>query len=1272
MSCLKKNGMMILIGIAVFLMLHPAPTSTEDRVDLEGHNFLSWYRILRAGQANRPMFYEASMWTQNDPIMEDEAEINRLKMAMNRTLSDADIRAIKGSGVNTVRFKLSYAQFSGGIWGDPPAFHDPNIIHAWDEHNEWNLEEFERLRRMINRLGDEGIQSILTLTSVPGGMQNNVGLGCRIHTGRRCFWNPDGPYVLNGHIYDPYKWQKCTIEVWRRIAYEFGNNVYVLGYELMDEPGLDMKMADDLCDPASRDQTPIDYVVTLVCSDPANEDPASTVYKSFVFHVPEYLHRPHRKYKGYASLRLVYNTLTRAIRQIEAQQHPGEDHKWIFRPNTPGKAEDYFRVVADLFSNNPDGAFRVGIINHPNDDFRGDAYFGQCDPSDVIKSKLRTYFPNGIEIVDPINPKKTAFSPHWYRPKNFAIKELPGSGKSYPDNIGDWDKAFMETYCLITRLVSFSTLSGCPIWFGEFEARNKEQFGGDQYLADVIDVLGSRFWGWNMYCLNTHFMPDTRKWAVQDLWSENSMEYLSAPPFPDFDQSYDLGALYAGMNGWTHWGTLDHLSPDGKASFYQIPQFFGTDRSALMLGFTEDTNWTNYFSDGTLGGFALNGGDWSIIVSDDEPNDYVYQCDNNSGKTDICRFGDNAWRDIEYRGRMKFNDVGAGIIFRAVSSQTYYLMKIFDLTDDQFIFSVSIDGGSILTTPYSFTDPVDIDTWYKFRIEVTGTGEYGETNFYFGDDSLYGEYEDLPLQKGESRTVIQRGKVGFTVSPGTTATYDDLEVIPISDHVYFRDTFQRPGISGGDVTWNGSGAVNWRITTDPDDGGNFYTVNPDREDLVVEADTNGEMKSSNYDALGAGIIEARVRTPQVGSMLIGFLKNISTENKLLTAKIQTGITDPGYEPDYPEMLHLMMYKSTGDPNPESLAHVYYPFEGETWHHLRISFHRVCHLSEEGLYVRIYVDDMLHPLVEHIVMDSEILPDTFSAGPVVLEASDLGTGEKGYFDNVQAWQCDSSGAFGFSEAFTDPSTTEGYSEGNFEIVSGDWDVIDDNDEYYLRGTAEHGTGEEADLGDLLVTHAVVEIKQDDPLINDYQFSGQIYVHPPNPLHGQTFYPPEGVSIPLRTLIGFRRSNPAQQYALNFQFGKDEQDQDTFSIQLLRRGLGSTAIMPIRSGYSLLAKDKITAVMYEKWLNFFIEVKTNVDGYPDIEIHVGDNNSNECNLSFVDVATDENGKNPYGYKDLPVGNLSLEVFNMPFDFDWGTQTRVDWDDLTLTALDPCSYP
>jgi len=194
MSFMNHKIRSLFLILFIFIVSGPGPAAVDDPESLKGMNFLSWYRN-RAGQADRPMYYEASIWS-SDPKVEDPEEINRLKIGMNRNLCDADIRALKASGVNSVRFKLGYALFTGGI--DNDGFHDPNEFDDW-----WNTEEFERLRRVVNRLGDHGIMSILTLTNVPGGANKSAGLGCRLHHGqilRR--WGPlfqSGEMAKRGH-----------------------------------------------------------------------------------------------------------------------------------------------------------------------------------------------------------------------------------------------------------------------------------------------------------------------------------------------------------------------------------------------------------------------------------------------------------------------------------------------------------------------------------------------------------------------------------------------------------------------------------------------------------------------------------------------------------------------------------------------------------------------------------------------------------------------------------------------------------------------------------------------------------------------------------------------------------------------------------------------------------------------------------------------------------------------------------------------------------------
>jgi len=740
------------------------------------------------------------------------------------------------------------------------------------------------------------------------------------------------------------------------------------------------------------------------------------------------------------------------------------------------------------------------------------------------------------------------------------------------------------------------------------------------------------------------------------------------PPFPSFSQTYDLGILYTGMNDWDYWGILDSFSPDGKSSFGLWPQYFGAnDRPAASLGFTEDTNYAADSDDASFGGSADNGGDWSF-VSRQTNIDYAYECSNTSASVDINRFGHNNWRDIIYQGKVKFNDTGCGIIFRAPSSQTYYAVML-EANPDRFELLEVIDGVSTQLAQATFTPTFQLSQWYKFMVEVTGTGQHGNITFFFCNDSTcsFGNM-GAPWITYTSGTDIQRGRVGFIVKPNVTATYDDLDVQSNIDNLLFKDSFQRSTINGTGtpVTWSGTGLTRWSLVTDPDDSQNFGTLTAGREDIVLEADEAGDLKGDTD--FGAGIIDVRVRTPQKGNPVVCFLENVDTAEPLLGAKILMGRTDDDYSSDYQAQLQLLIFKD-GE-SPEVLTRLFYPFEAETWYHLRVSFHRVCHHGDtypEGFFVRIYVDDMLHPLISHVVTGDDIDPDSWDVGPVLLRASGLDTNEKIYFDNVIVWTCDHDGSFDFTENFN----ASGYTDGNFDIITGNWTLTSESSDYFLRGTASFGTGVVVEMGDTIVPHAVVAIKPDDPLINDYEFSGKIRIHGPNPTGEQEFYNKLGIELPLHAMIGFRRSSPAEQYACNFQV-----ESGTLVVQLLRRSLSSKPLMPLRCGHIFLAERVVGSDLTDVWLEFSIEVHTiGPEGFPEIEITITDDQSNEVTLTYVDEPlclspAKKRGDNAYGYWHHKVGYLSLEVLNMPFDEEWGITTTVDWDELSLTALDPCN--
>jgi len=363
---------------------------------------------------------------------------------------------------------------------------------------------------------------------------------------------------------------------------------------------------------------------------------------------------------------------------------------------------------------------------------------------------------------------------------------------------------------------------------------------------------------------------------------------------------------------------------------------------------------------------------------------------------------------------------------------------------------------------------------------------------------------------------------------------------------------------------------------------------------VLEADEPGSLQSD--EILEAGIIEARVRTPDEGDLSVGFLTRLTNLNTLLKAKIKVGA-----QGDYGNQLVLEM-----DSSEIEETRLYYPLRAGEWYHLKAAFHRVCYsglIAEEGIHVRVYLDDMLHPLIDHVVAGNDL--PAYSAGPVVLAAAP--TSGYTYFDNIIAWACDAQGDFGFSEFFG----PTGYEEGNFDIISGDWNVVSEDVEYYLRGKARAGTGGTGDLGDTVVPHGVLEIRPDDPLINDYRFSGSLRIHSVTPTHEQVLYTIEGIGVPLRTLIGFRRSSPSEQYACNFQIENGD-----LSVQLLRRNLGSHPLVPHRMGYVILAHEEIGDNLLDTWLDFVIEVTTTgPEGFPRINITISEGLT-QYELSYTD--------------------------------------------------------
>ncbi|KIK58821.1 glycoside hydrolase family 5 protein [Collybiopsis luxurians FD-317 M1] len=118
--------------------------------------------------------------------------------------AEADVKFFKSLGLNCVRIAVNYHHFEDDM--------NPRVLKP---------EAFKQLDRVVSICADEGVYTIIDLHSVPGGQSGGWHADAGTHFGG--FWK-------HKDFQDRFVW------LWTKICERYKDNVWVAGYNLMNEP----------------------------------------------------------------------------------------------------------------------------------------------------------------------------------------------------------------------------------------------------------------------------------------------------------------------------------------------------------------------------------------------------------------------------------------------------------------------------------------------------------------------------------------------------------------------------------------------------------------------------------------------------------------------------------------------------------------------------------------------------------------------------------------------------------------------------------------------------------------------------------------------------------------------------------------------------------------------------------------------------------------------------------------------------------------------------
>jgi len=167
------------------------------------------------------------------------------------------------------------------------------------------------------------------------------------------------------------------------------------------------------------------------------------------------------------------------------------------------------------------------------------------------------------------------------------------------------------------------------------------------------------------------------------------------------------------------------------------------------------------------GEFSIEAGDWKIISDSTAPskgNALAQLANSSSGIYNLILVGNASYQNVDISVKMKAvkgkSDQGGGIVWRAIDSKNYYVVRYNPLEDNFRLYKV-VKGAR--SEPLQDVTIKSKDGWHDMR--VTAKGDYIECYY---DGKKYMDYHDS--------TFVMPGKIGLWTKADAQSLFDDLTV----------------------------------------------------------------------------------------------------------------------------------------------------------------------------------------------------------------------------------------------------------------------------------------------------------------------------------------------------------------------------------------------------------------------------------------------------------------------------------------------------------------